>query len=130
MGKDITDNYNGYETIDIYRKFIEKSKMTWFSTNALATGISKKMKNEFINAINNGIEFYIYFVIGISGGGFNKIEYSAEVVNIESKPGGILSPEEWKHIKSTIWIKIKNIEKTNEISIDQFIFCKNKRPLY
>ena len=135
LGIDITGSYDGYQTMEIYKKFLGKSSMTWFSTNALSTGMSKMMQNEFINAINNGKKVYIYFVVGKSGGGSNEIEYSAEVLDVKSKNGGQespdkeITPQEWRDITSTIWIKICDLQRNDTLHVDDFEFCDKGNPL-
>lgn len=135
LGRDVTKKLNGYDTIKEYQNVIEKCKATWFSTNALRKGINKKIQEEYINAIKNGNKVYLYFVIGISGGGCNKLEYQAEIIEIKSMAGGMktpepnLTPDIWSDIPSSIWIKLKKIEKIDDLEVSDFIFCKNKKNL-
>lgn len=103
-------------------------------TNALKTGMSKKIM-DFKDAIKSGNKVSIYFVIGKSGGGFNEIEYKAQVLDIASLSGGMQTPDEyltpdvWKTIENSIWIKINSLEKYNFKSVKDFEFVKNHKQL-
>lgn len=135
LGWDCTGNFDAFQTIEEYINCISEYGETWFSTNALASGISKKKKEEIITAINSKKLVYIYFVIGKSGGGTNEIEYRAQIEEIESVKGGIKSPdvsktpEPWKDEISTIWIKITNLQKNRVKKIEDFEFVSNGKAL-
>lgn len=135
LGMDVTKKLNGYDTIKEYQNVIEKCKETWFSTNASSKGINEKIQEEYISAIKNGKKVYLYFVIGKSGGGCNKLEYQAEIIDIKSMAGGMktpepnLTPDIWSDIPSSIWIKLKKIEKIDDLEVSDFVFCKSKRNL-
>jgi 3'-phosphoadenosine 5'-phosphosulfate sulfotransferase (PAPS reductase)/FAD synthetase len=97
--------------------------------------MSNKKINDFKNAIKSGNKVSIYFVIGKSGGGFNEIEYRAQVLDIASLSGGMKTPDErltpdvWRNIENSIWIKISNLKEYNLKSVNDFEFIKNHKVL-
>lgn len=135
LGWESTGNFDGFKTLEEYQKCITEQGATWFSTNALVSGMAKKQQEEFMTAIDNGKRVYIYFVIGKSGGGTNKIEFRAEVMELKSVKGGIrtpdvsMTPKLWINEKSTIWIKISNLHKCNVKKIEGFQFISNGKNL-
>lgn len=135
LGIDSTGKYNGYQTMGIYQRFISANHLSWFCTNALNTGMSNKKIKDFKTAIMSGNKVSIYFVIGKSGGGFNEIEYKAQILDIASLSGGMKTPEEcltpdvWKNIDNSIWIKIGCLEEYNLKSVKDFEFVKNHKLL-
>ena len=62
LGKDRIGDFDAFNTMRIYQKCIQDNKETWFSTNALATGMSKAKQNEFMKVIHGGQKVYIYFL--------------------------------------------------------------------
>lgn len=135
LGWERTGNFDGFKTLEEYRTCITEKGATWFSTNALCSGMAVGRREELKKAINNGKRVYIYFVIGNSGGGENNIEYRAEVIDLESVKGGMktpdvnITPDLWTNEISTIWIKIKNLHKHNTKRAEDFQFVSNEKNL-
>lgn len=130
-----SNEYNGIDTIEIYKKFCNDNRAVWFSTNALSTGISDKRRAEFINAITNGKIVEIYFAIGKGSGGTNKIAYKAKIVDIITDPKGISSPEkyltpkQWCEDKNKILLKLKDLESFDSLTTDDFIIANTGKSL-
>lgn len=135
LGLDATGEFDGFGSIEKYIKCIEEHGATWFSTNALTTGISKKKQEEFLTAIHAGKRVEIYFVIGKSGGGSNKIEFRADVIDLKSNREGLttpddrITPEQWCTLVNTIWIKIKNLQVCKDKKVEAFKFASNGNQL-
>lgn len=127
LGHASGNQYNGTDTIEIYKEFCNKSHCVWFSTNSLNRGMSKIKLKEFHEAINNGLCVEIYFAIGKTSGGNNDIQYKAEVIDIKSDPEGLYSPEkgltpvEWQELNNKIWIKIQKIRHCFNLSVNDFV---------
>ncbi|MBE5991338.1 MAG: hypothetical protein E7247_02945 [Paenibacillaceae bacterium] len=135
LGWDSKGNFDGFQTLEEYMRCVEDQGSTWFSTNVLASGMSKKQLEKFKKAIGNKERIYIYFVIGKSGGGINEIEFRAEVIDMASAKGGIKTPSEietpklWINDICTIWIKLIRLRRYNAKKADDFKFVSNGRPL-
>lgn len=127
LGHSSGNQYNGTDTIEIYKEFCNKRHCVWFSTNSLNRGMSKTKLKEFHEAINNGLCVEIYFAIGKTSGGNNDIQYMAEVIDIKSDPEGLNSPEneltpvEWQELNNKIWIKIQKIRHYFNQSVNDFV---------
>ncbi len=123
MGK----KYNGNETMQIYMEDEKQRGYTWFSTEALYFGMSKKQVEIFRQRISMGQKVKILFAIGNNAGGNNDIAYSAEVLDIESNQIPSPSPEKnaypsiWDGEKARIWIKMRNIKIEKEITADKLV---------
>lgn len=132
---DSSSKYNGLQIMQKYEDFCKSNSSTWFSTDSLSRCMSKAKRAEFVNAINNKYIVEMYFVVGKSGGSNNDIKYKAEVLDIRtnankmSSPDKTLTPNEWKNDKNKIWIKIKNIKKTTNLSSKDFIVASTKNVL-
>lgn len=135
LGWDQTKGDTAFATLAAYEGVIEKKGSVWFGTNALASGIARKRRQEFLNAISNKKQVHMYFIVGKTGGGTNKIEYKAEVVSLESKKGGMacpessLTPSEYSNQKCSIWIKMKNLQPCMDQSVSDFKFANNDKLL-
>lgn len=128
LGHSSSNQYNGKDTIKIYRSFCNQNHSVWFSTDSLAKGMAKGKISEFNRAIEDGLILEIYFAIGKNSGGDNEIEYKAQVVDIKSDPDGINSPEksltptEWCEDRNKIWIKLQKLRPCNNyLTVDDFI---------
>lgn len=125
--QDIHGNiYNGHETM---QKYIEDEKTrgyTWFSTESLFYGMSKRQVAIFKQAIERGHLVKILFAFGQDAGGTNDIHYSADVIDLQSsiQPTPCPEPDAFPDIwydKARIWIKIKNLKPESTITVDQLI---------
>lgn len=111
----------------IARLLVQKNSSTWFSTDSLATGMSKTKREEFINVINKDYVVEMYFAIGKNSGGNNEIKYKAEVIGIKTDGNKISCPEkalttnEWKDDKNKIWIKIRGLKQIINLTKKDFI---------
>lgn len=119
---DINGNaMDGYETMEAYIGNCSENGegYTWFSTESLHFGMSKK-KVEYYNSLcEAGEKVKILFAVGE---GVNDIVYSATVLEIASGRDAIECPEESSYIpsefddeKAKIWIKIKDIQEEHEL---------------
>lgn len=120
-----TDNdgneYNGYETIEIYKKDEAKRGYTWFSTQALYYGMADKKVQHYKKLIESGAKVKILFGIGENAGGKNDIAYSAVVHDIISGKAPIQAPnkhypKEWHGNMARIWVKISDIKEEDKIN--------------
>lgn len=129
LGQNITGEHNGIETLKAYETFSSDMGEVWFPTNSLATGMSEKKKNTFIEAIKNNQIVEMYFAIGKNIAGDNDIVYRGLVLDIKSdansigSPDKALTPYEWKDIENKIWIKIKNLTPITGLSSKDFIIA-------
>lgn len=127
LGHDGVQALNGVQTMQIYDKFCKQKGTAWFSTNSLATGMSEKQREKFINAIGNGYTVEMYFAVGKSSSGNNDIQYRAEIIDIRTDANGITSPEklltpqQWANDKNKIWIKIKDLQLFTNLTVHDFI---------
>lgn len=126
---DITGVFNGLEILKIYKEFCYKNKCVWFSTDALATGMSEKKVKEFLSAIKDDYVVEMYFSVSKNSSRHNDIVYKGEVVDIKSDAKGIYSPDksttpnEWKDIKNKIWIKLKDVKSVDNVYSKDFIIA-------
>lgn len=127
LGKDSETAYNGRQMIREYKEFLQLHTHTWFGTSALALGINKERKEEFIRAIREGQVVEIYFGIGKVYDGINEIYAKANVLEIitgRSKivsPEPILTPKLWQLTYHETWFKIEGlIEVGEEDRIENF----------
>lgn len=126
---DITGEFNGIEILKIYKEFCDKNKNVWFSTDALATGMSEKKVEEFLSKIKDDCVVEMYFSVSKNSSQHNDIVYKGEVVDIKSDADGIFSPDksrtpdEWKDIKNKIWIKLKDVKPFDSLSSQDFIIA-------
>ncbi|NFG58429.1 hypothetical protein FC778_06875 [Clostridium botulinum] len=135
LGNDTEVKIDGNKTMEIYKNFCDQNTNVWFSTDSHTSGIGKKMRGKFNDAISRGKIVEIYFIIGKRCNGINDIEYRAEVVDIESDAKGICSPDvnltpiEYKKENKKIWIKITNLQRVNNINVKDFIIASTKKDL-
>lgn len=126
LGLDATGEYNGQESLKIYQDFCDEHKAVWFSTNALAKGIGRNRKQEFLKAISERSSVEIYFAVGKGSDGKNDIVYKGEVLDIRSDKEGIISPDleltpkVWNNLENKIWIKLKNVKPCNDATACDF----------
>jgi len=125
--KDINGNsYDGHETIQVYVEDENTRGYTWFSTESLFYGMSKKQVSIFKQAIERGHVVKILFAIGQDAEGENDISYNADVLDIFSstEPASCPEPNGFPGVwvkKARIWIKIKNIKPETILSASNLI---------
>ena len=135
LGHSSNNEYDGVETIKIYKQFCHDNGAVWFSTDSLSRGMSEKKRSEFINAIGKNQIVEIYFVIGKNSGGSNDIEYKGKVLDIYADAEGINSPEkqltplEWREDKNKIWIKISSLNACKYRKTNEFIVSSSNKTL-
>lgn len=113
---------DGEKTIEAYIKNIEENDLgyTWFSTQSLHFGMSKKKVAYYNKLIHNGEKVTILFAVGMN---INDIVYSATVKEIVSSKDQITCPECPEAVPKEygseetgkIWIKISNIKKETKL---------------
>lgn len=133
--EDIHGNiYDGNETMQVYIEDEIVRGYTWFSTESLFYGMSKKQVSIFRQAIGRGYVVRILFAIGHDAGGENEIHYSAEVLDLFSAteptscPEPDAVPDVW-YDKARIWIKIKNLKPETKISVNDLVVKSTGSPL-
>lgn len=135
LGTDITGKYNGMDTLDIYQGTVRAKGYTWFSTNSLSKGMAEKKRIEFLKAVESKSIVHIYFAVGKKTDKLNDIVFMAEVKDIKTDAEGISSPEidvtpeEWKGIKSKIWIKISKLEQVSDVTARDFVVVSSGKVL-
>ena len=126
------ERLDGKEIIQIYETLCDKKGAVWYSTNVRHMG--EESFNLFTNLIRIKVTVKIFFVISQKGGGSNKIDYEAEVLEIKTRanklpsPDKELTPDDWKNCHDKLWIKITNL-KSSKMNIDNFIVTSTGRSL-
>ena len=139
LGESYTDDgetLNGEETISAYINNCETNGLgyTWFSTESLYFGMSRKKVDYYNKLCSKGEIVKMLFAIGE---GINDICYSATVIGIISNreptwcgdlPESV--PVEFREdALARIWIMIKDIKKENDLKADMFRFRSNGNSL-
>ena len=110
---------DGKKTMQIYKEDIEKRGYSWFATNALNSGMSKKRVEYFNSKINMHGRVKILFAINDAEHD-NDIAYSADVLEVSANKIPSKCPDEAHpdvlESVCTIWVKIANLKKENDIS--------------
>lgn len=119
------NDYDGHGTIATYISDEKTRGYTWFSTQSLYYGMSQKRVEAYNNSIASGNKVTILFCIGENAGGKNDIAYTADVMEIVSYKIPTVFPtddypEEWVGEAARIWIKIRNINPENQLSVSMF----------
>ena len=127
LGKDSENAYNGRQVIRDYKEFLQLHTHAWFGTSALALGICKERKEEFLRAISEGQVVEIYFGIGKVYDGINELYVKVRVLGIitgRSKivsPEPLLTPKAWQLACRETWFKIDEIsELAAEDTVENF----------
>ncbi len=119
------NEYNAHETMQIYIADQLKRGHTWFSTQSLFYGMSRKRVEAYNEIIKNRDKVTILFAIGRSAGGNNDIAYKANVLEIKSyhEPQKLPTdeyPSEWHGEHARIWIKINNLNPETVLTAKLF----------
>ncbi len=119
------NEYDGNETMQAYISDEAIRGFTWFSTQALFYGMSKKRVDDYNKAIKMGKKVTLLFGIGEKAGGSNDIAYKADVLEILSyqNPTTLSTkdyPSIWHGEKARIWIKIKNLIPESALTASLF----------
>ncbi|MCW2276780.1 hypothetical protein [Heliophilum fasciatum] len=120
------NTYIGHEIMQFYLDDQATRGYTWFSTESLSNGMAESQVTAFQEAIHQGHKVGMIFVIGRDAGGTNDIAYTAEVLNVYSKPEPGYCPERnafptlW-HKKARIWIKLTNLMLNRTLSVTDFV---------
>ena len=116
------ERLEGREVVEAYIKNLVENNLgyTWFSTNSMHSGMSRKKVKYYNEMIRQGkkVEFLIALAYPI-----NDISYIATVSEIRSSKEGISRPEEVESVpeefrnegQAKIWLKLTNIQKEEEI---------------
>lgn len=126
LGLDSTTQFNGRQTLDIYKQFADEKGSVWFSTDSLAAGMAEAKRVEFINAIKKGNVVEMYFAVSKTNDGINKMIAVAEVQDVKTDKDGIgtpdtqLTPLHWIKDKNKIWVKISNITYLTGLDCNDF----------
>lgn len=139
LGDSFTDDgniLNGEATMHAYIRNCETNGLeyTWFSTESLYFGMSKKKVDYYNRLCNKGEIVKMLFAIG---GEVNEICYSATVVGIVSSKEPVwcgdlpesVPVEFGEGERARIWIMIKNIKKEYKLKADMFRFRSNGNSL-
>jgi hypothetical protein len=123
----VNNKYDGNQTIALYEADALTRGYTWFTTQSLYQGMSKKQTQRFNDAIAQGKKVTLLFGIGEHAGGTNEISYQAEVMEVVSYNIPTIIPSEqnnqpsiWRTIPAMIWIKIRNIKLETSLLANQF----------
>lgn len=128
LGESITADgswLNGKETMEVFRRdAAEKNGKTWFFTQSLAMGMSRKKVESYNRRIQSGKKLTMLFALaqGLNG---NEIAYSAEVLAIRSYTVPAAAPEgdcprEYAGEKGRIWIQLSNIKPEKNLKASMF----------
>lgn len=129
LGLDTTTQFNGKQTLDIYKKFADSKGSVWFSTDSLATGMAEVKRIEFINAIKRGKVVEMYFATSKTNDGICKMIATARVIDIRTDRDGMetpdngFTPKEWIVDKNKIWIKLTNILYLENVDCNDFVIA-------
>ncbi|MCH5270748.1 MAG: hypothetical protein J1E83_08365 [Lachnospiraceae bacterium] len=123
---------NAEETMLAYIRNCETNGLdyTWFSTESLYFGMSKKKVDYYNRLCSRGEIVKMLFAIG---GGINEICYSATVVGIISSKEPVwcgdlpesVPVEFGEGERARIWIMIKNIKEEHKLKAEMFRFRSN-----
>lgn len=126
----------GYETIEAYCTNIEENGRgyTWFSTQSLFFGMSKKKVDYYNKLISRGEKVVMLFAIG---GEINDICYSARVGGIVSDKDQQPCPGEPNTVPkefsldetARIWIKLSEIKEESRLKAAMFKIRSNDSDL-
>lgn len=101
------------QCMDIYLADQQVRGHTWFSTDGLAHGMAQDRIAYFRSAIERGEQIPVYFIVGIRGGGNNRVEYEANLADLESSPNALPCPRgeppERFDNAGRIWLKLVNL---------------------
>lgn len=128
------NGYDGLQTVREYQVFMAVYGEAWFSTGALGTGMSERMRCEFQDAIDYNYVLELYFALPKTGGGGGDIAFRAEVTGIETNrvpiltPDPELTPEPWRSDARCTWLKIRNLQAT-DAAADDFVVLSTGSPL-
>lgn len=125
-------NLNGDGVIQAYIRAIKKHGFTWFSTSALPWGIAKKRVEFYNAAIEKGENVTFLLIPAVND---NEIYYSATIEEIQSSRDKItcpvngeadsIPPEFGPDESNRIWLKISDLKKDTNITIDMLKFRDN-----
>ena len=120
------DVLGGHGTIEAYMRNCVSNGYTWYSTNSLSSGMNKEKVKKY-NELAEAGYLKIYFAMNQDDVD-NDIAYVADVEEIISYAQPTNAPcedyeypEEWSGAKNNIWIKIKNLQKEEELSANDFV---------
>lgn len=116
----------GHETIETYIQNCVKNGYTWYSTNSLKSGMNEEKARKY-NALAEAGHLKIYFAMNQDDVD-NDIAYVAEVEQIVTYSQPTTAPceegeypKEWTGCKNNIWIKIKNLQREETLTADDFV---------
>ena len=120
------DVLGGHATIETYMRNCAANGYTWYSTNSLSSGMNKEKVRKY-NALAEAGYLKMYFAMNQDDID-NDIAYVADVEEIVSYSQPTVAPcedyeypEEWLGAKNNIWIKIRNLEKEESLSANDFV---------
>lgn len=139
LGESYTEDgevLDGIETMKAYINNCETNGLnyTWFSTESLYFGMSKKKVDYYNDLCSKGEIVKMLFAVG---GGINEICYSATVIGISSSKearwcGDVpesVPVEFGEGERARIWIMIKDIREEHNLKADMFKFRSNDNSL-
>ena len=116
----------GHGTMEAYIRNCRENGYTWYSTNSLKSGMNDEKVRKY-NALAEAGYLKMYFAMNQDDVD-NDIAYVADVEEIISYTQPTVAtcedydyPEEWTGAKNNIWIKIKNLERDDSLSADEFV---------
>lgn len=116
----------GHETIETYMRNCNKNGYTWYSTNSLKSGMNDEKVKKY-NALAEAGHLKMYFAMNQDDVD-NDIAYVAEVEQIVTYSQPTTAPceeceypKEWTGCKHNIWIKIKNLQREETLTADDFV---------
>ena len=123
---------DGFQTITAYQNEIVKSGYTWFGTDSLNPGISRKKLPVLINCLRSG-RIKIVFVISKAGNGNNSVSYSAEISDIISNAEKTvintnIPPIFWGQAFK-IWLRLDNLQPETILTTSNLIVMSSRNYL-
>ena len=127
------EDIDGKETMQAYIQNLNSNDIgyTWFSTRALASGMSQK-KVDYYNNLAETEPVKVLFAVD------NEIAYSAKVLQIVSSRDEIICPDEVSGVVpeefgeaevGKIWLKLTDIQPEGELKAENFYIPSTGRNL-
>ena len=118
------------DLMDFYMENERQNGYTWFSTESLFGGMSKKRVKEYNKKIQNGERVLILFALNDETVD-NDIAYAADVLEVYSSKLPALCPEENAAFpgQARIWMKIRNVREERDIRASMLKITSTGRDL-
>ena len=137
LGQSLTTDghlLNGAETMQVYlRDAKEKLGRTWFFTQSLTVGMSKKRVEAYSRRIQSGKGLQMLCALNQELNG-NEIAYRADVTAIKSFTSPVTAPDgdcpaEYAGEKGRIWIQLENLKEESTLQTSMFKIASTGKSL-